>query len=284
MGKGVPIITSKLNNPLLQPLSILWQSRTMFRVLANTNISLRVFLYLALLSLSAAARAETLRLAVAANFTDITRVLVPRFEQGSGHQVKASFGSTGKLYAQITHGAPFDIFLAADEARPRLLVAEGLAVEGSRFTYAQGRLVLWSADDALFKDGEAFLAKGDFSRLAIANPKTAPYGVAAQQVLQHLGIWKAVMSKLVRGDSIAQTFQFTATANAQLGLVAASQVKAWKQPGSLWSIPDAYYQPISQQAVLLTRGEKNVAAQAFLEFLRSDAGRAIIRDHGYAVE
>ena len=256
----------------------------MFRVLANTNISFRVFLYIALLFLSAAAKAETLRLAVAANFTEVTRVIVPRFERASGHQVKVSFGSTGKLYAQTVHGAPFDVFLAADEARPRRLMEEGLAVKGSRFTYARGRLVLWSADDALFKQGETFLARGNFRRLAIANPKTAPYGVAAQQVLQHLGVWETVASRLVRGDSIAQTFQFTATANAQLGLVAASQVKAWKHPGSLWSIPDDYYQPISQQAVLLTRGEQNIAALAFLKFLKSDAVRAIIRDHGYAVE
>ncbi len=256
----------------------------MFRVLANTNISFRGFLYLALLFLPAAAKAETLRLAVAANFTDVTRVLVPRFEQASGHQVKVSFGSTGKLYAQTLHGAPFDVFLAADEARPRRLVEEGLAVKGTRFTYARGRLVLWSADEERFDDGKTFLIHGNFRRLAIANPQTAPYGVAARQVLQHLGVWESVSKKLVRGDSIAQTFQFTATANAQLGLVAASQVKAWKQTGSLWSIPDAYYQPISQQAVLLKKGENNHAALAFLEFLRTDPVKATIRDHGYAVE
>ena len=256
----------------------------MSRLLANTNIPFHAVLFIALCFIPASGNTETLRLAVAANFTDVTRVIVPRFEQASGHTVKVSFGSTGKLYAQTIHGAPFDLFLAADAERPRRLVEEGLAVKGSRFTYARGRLVLWSADKDRFKDGEAFLLNGDFKRLAIANPKTAPYGVAAQQVLQHLGLWQEISKKLVRGDSIAQTFQFTATANAELGLVAASQVKGWSKPGSLWVIPNDYYQPISQQAVLLNRGAQNEAALAFLQFLKSDAVRATIREHGYGVE
>jgi molybdate transport system substrate-binding protein len=227
---------------------------------------------------------ETVRLAVAANFTDVSHVIVPLFEQQSGHTAKVSFGSTGKLYAQIVHGAPFDLFLAADEAQPRRLEEEGRAVAGSRFTYARGRLVLWSAKPELFTDGEDFLRRGDFRRLAIANPNTAPYGAAAQQLLQRLGVWEALSAKLVRGESIAQAFQFTATGNAELGLVAASQVKAWSQPGSLWPIPETMHQPITQQAVLLRRGEQNVAALAFMQFLQGSEARTIIQDHGYAVE
>ncbi|MEN8169655.1 MAG: molybdate ABC transporter substrate-binding protein [Pseudomonadota bacterium] len=250
----------------------------------NANTLFLIILILTSILLPAAGKSETLHLAVAANFTDVTRIVVPLFEKHTDHNVKVSFGSTGKLYAQIVHGAPFDIFLAADEARPRRLAEEGYAVKGSGFTYARGRLVLWSADKNLFNKGEAFLRDDSFRKLAIANPSTAPYGLAAQQVLQHLGIWEALSAKLVRGDSISQAFQFTATGNAELGLVAASQVKAWPQPGSQWVIPDDYYQPISQQAVLLKRGEQNAAAVAFISFLRSNEARTIIRDYGYAVE
>lgn len=256
----------------------------MSRPLANADIPFSAFLFIAISLIPVSASADTLRLAVAANFTDVTRVIVPRFEQASGHTVKVSFGSTGKLYAQTIHGAPFDLFLAADAARPRRLVDEGHAVKGSRFTYARGRLVLWSADQDRIKGGEAFLSNGDFKRLAIANPTTAPYGVAAQQVLQHLGLWQEISKKLVRGDSIAQTFQFTATGNAEAGLVAASQVKGWGKPGSLWAIPDDYYQPIAQQAVILNRGAQNEGVLAFVQFLKSDAVKATIRGHGYGVE
>ncbi|MCW8918143.1 MAG: molybdate ABC transporter substrate-binding protein [Gammaproteobacteria bacterium] len=227
---------------------------------------------------------ETARIAVAANFTDVTYALASLFEQQTGHTVTASFGSTGKLYAQIVHGAPFDLFLAADAAQPRRLESDGLAVAGSRFTYARGRLVLWSAQPELFTDGVAFLRRGEFRRLAIANPQTAPYGAAARQLLQRLGVWPALSAKLVRGDSIAQAFQFTATGNAELGLVAASQVRAWARPGSIWLVPESMHQPIVQQAVLLRRGEESVAAQDFMRFLRGSEARTVIRDHGYAVE
>lgn len=224
-------------------------------------------------------------LAVAANFTDATRDIVPLFEKATGHTAKVSFGSTGKLYAQIENGAPFQVFLAADAKRPAKAEQEGLAVAGSRFTYAKGKLVLWSADAATFDDGEAYLKSLAFARAAIANPKTAPYGLAAQQVMQHLGIWDQAQPKLVRGDSIAQTFQFTATANAEVGFVAASQVKAWdKAPGSLWAIPQDHYQPIAQQAVLLTKGEDSEAARAFLDFLKSPQAHRVITGYGYGVE
>lgn len=239
----------------------------------------------ALVLMAGPAGAETVSVAVAANFTDATRDIVPLFEQATGHTVKVSFGSTGKLYSQIEHGAPFEVFLAADMRRPEKAEKEGLAVAGSRFTYARGKLVMWSAESGLFEDGEQYVKQGDYARAAIANPKTAPYGLAAQQVLERLGVWDAQQSKLVRGDSIAQTFQFVATHNAKVGFVAYSQVKGWPgEPGSLWVIPDNYYQPIEQQAVLLKKGEDNPAAKAFLEFLQGKAATAVIESYGYGVE
>jgi molybdate transport system substrate-binding protein len=231
------------------------------------------------------AQADVVSVAVAANFTDATRDIIPLFEKASGHTVKVSFGSTGKLYSQIEHGAPFQVFLAADSKRPKKAEAAGLAVNGTRFTYAMGKLALWSPKQGVFNDGEAFVKKGEFKRAAIANPKTAPYGLAAKQVMEHLGIWSQMKGKVVRGDSIAQTFQFVATGNAEVGFVALSQVKAWKEAkGSMWTIPQSYYTPIAQQAVLLKKGADNKAAKAFLEFLKSDQARAVITGYGYGVE
>ncbi len=245
--------------------------------------SLFLFLFCALHG--ASAQAEEILIAVAANFTDAARDLLPLFENTTGHAAKASFGSTGKLYAQIAHGAPFAVFLAADAARPAKAEEEGWAVPGSRFTYATGQLVLWSALEELFADGEAYLRGLTFSRLAIANPRTAPYGLAAQQVLESLDIWDQVKDRLVQGDSIAQTFQFVATENAQVGFVALSQVLAWKDgPGSRWVVPRSFHAPIAQQAVLLNKGKDNAAAHAFLSFLSTPAARAIITGHGYGVE
>ena len=240
---------------------------------------------IAALCMSAPTWAAEVMVAVAANFTDATRDLAPLFEKATGHTARISFGSTGKLYAQIEHGAPFQVFLAADSKRPRKAEREGLAVPGTRFTYAQGKLVLWSAGTDTFSDGEQYLKSLEFSRAALANPKTAPYGLAAQQVLQHLGVWEQAKPKLVQGDSIAQTFQFVATGNAEIGFVALSQVTAWKKPpGSAWKIPQGYYQPIAQQAVLLKKGEDNPAASAFLDFLRSPEAHKVITGYGYGVE
>lgn len=251
----------------------------------TTTSRLRIVLLLLLASASAGVVAEEAFIAVAANFTDATRKLAPMFEQASGHTVRVSYGSTGKLYAQIANGAPFEVFLAADTRRPALAEQAGLAVTGSRFVYARGRLALWSTRPALFTDGAAWLKAGDFRHLALANPKTAPYGLAAQQVMEHLGLWSALSPRLVRGDSIAQTFQFVATGNAEAGFVACSQVKAWKQQnGSLWEIPQEYYAPIDQSAVLLKKGADNPAARAFLDFLNSDSARRVITDFGYGVE
>jgi len=221
--------------------------------------------------------------AVAANFTNATRDIVPLFEKATGHTAKVSFGSTGKLFAQIENGAPFEVFLAADSKRPEKAEKEGLAVPGTRFTYARGKLALWSAKPGVFKDGESYVKSLVFPRAAIANPRTAPYGLAAQQVMGHLGVWEQARPKLVQGDSIAQTFQFVATGNAEVGFVAFSQVKAWgKDAGSLWQIPETYYAPIAQQAVLLKKGEGNPAARAFLDFLKTPEAHAVIS--GYGVE
>jgi molybdate transport system substrate-binding protein len=223
--------------------------------------------------------------AVAANFTDATRDLVPLFEEATEHTARVSYGSTGKLYAQIANGAPFDVFLAADVARPKRAEKEGLAMPGSRFTYARGRLVLFSTTPGLFEDGEAYLRQGDFARAAIANPRTAPYGLAARQVLEHLGLWAGLRSRLVRGNSISQAFQFVATGNAEVGFVALSQVRAWTGgAGSQWVVPQAFYAPIDQQAVLLARGADNAAARAFLEFLRGPEAREVILGYGYALD
>lgn len=235
--------------------------------------------------MATAVQAGEISIAVAANFTDATRDIVPLFEKATGHKVKVSFGSTGKLYAQIEHGAPFEVFLAADAGRPKRAEREGLAVDGSRFTYAMGKLALWSPKGGAFDDAEAFLKSGQFNRVAIANPKTAPYGLAAQQVMEHIGVWKQLQPKLVRGDSIAQTFQFTATGNAEIGFVALSQVTAWEQSkGTQWAIPQKYYAPIEQQAVLLKKGVNNNTAKTFLDFLKGDQARAVIMGYGYGVK
>lgn len=231
------------------------------------------------------ALAGEFKLAVAANFTDAASELVEHFEQDTGHSVKTSFGSTGALYAQIDHGAPFDVFLAADRQRPERGEEESLAVAGSRFTYARGRLALWSRSSEAFDDGRAYLQQGAFEHLAIANPAVAPYGLAAEQVLEHLELWEKMQPKLIRGGNIGQTFQFVATGNAKAGFVALSQVRAWnKSRGSLWIVPEALHEPIIQQAVLLDHGENNKAARAFLDFLKSEPARRVITDYGYGLD
>ncbi len=234
---------------------------------------------------TSSAGAEEVRIAVAANFTDATKIIAPLFEKATGHTTKISYGSTGKLFAQIEHGAPFEVFLAADTKRPIKAEQEGLAVPGSRFVYAKGKLVMWSVKPNLFQSGQDFLTSGTFKHVAIANPKTAPYGYGAKQVMEHLGIFESIESKLVKGDSIAQTFQFAATGNAEIGFVALAQIKGWKgETGSLWEIPAEYYDPIEQAAVLLKKGETNPAAEAYLKFLKSDAAREVIEQFGYGLD
>ena len=225
--------------------------------------------------------------AVASNFRATATALVAHFEAIHAHRIRISVASTGKHYAQIVNGAPFDLFLAADAERPRLLEESGIAVFGSRFTYANGRLVLWSSDKNTCNLNCRGLVESDFDgRLAIANPDLAPYGVAARDVLQVLGRWDALNAqrKLVIGENIAQAFQFVATGNARFGFVATSQLVAMDDPrsaGCLWPVPAALHPPIAQQAVLLDRARDNPAALAFLEFLKSEAASAIITAYGY---
>jgi molybdate transport system substrate-binding protein len=228
--------------------------------------------------------AAELPVAVAANFSAPMQAIARDFERETGHRLALSLGSTGQLYAQIRHGAPFAVLLAADDETPKKLEQQGLAVAGSRFTYAVGRLVLWSPQtNGVDARGEV-LRQGGFDRLAIANPKLAPYGKAAMEVLGHLGLREAVAPKLVEGASITQAFQFVASANAQLGFVALSQVYAdgRLQAGSAWVVPESLHTPIRQEAVLLNPGRDHPAAVALLNHLRGERAKAVIRSFGYS--
>lgn len=233
-----------------------------------------------------AAAAEAL-VAVAANFAEAIGELRSMFEERSGHRLRVTTGSTGKLYAQIKAGAPFDVLLSADAATPQRLEAEGAAVAGMRFTYAVGRLTLWSRDaQRIAGDPRAALTAADLRHLAIANPDLAPYGVAAREALQNLGVWETVQDRLVMGQNIGHTYSLVASGNAQLGLVALSAVLSPRAgtTGSRWDVPQALFTPIRQDALLLKAGASNAAAREFLRFLRSDPARAVIRRYGYAVE
>ncbi len=225
-------------------------------------------------------QAGEVRIAVAANFTAAMKEIADDFEEASGYRTVISFGSTGKLYAQIENGAPFEVFLAADQRRPELLERKGTA--GARFTYAVGKLVLWSSDAEQVLN-EQVLHEGEFEKFAIANPKTAPYGVGAVEVMRNLGVYETWKPKLVRGENIAQTYQFVATGNAQLGFVALAQI-ALNDKGSRWTVPESLYSPIRQDAVMLKKGEDNPVARALLAYLKSDAARAVIQRYGYGTE
>ncbi len=243
---------------------------------------MRLFLLLLLISLQAGA--EPLRIAVASNFLAPARALAERFEADTGQVVKISAGSTGKLYAQIVNGAPYDLFFAANAREPERLEREGLTVAGSRFTYALGRLVLWSpAIEDLGDVGEGWLKAGQYRRLSLANPNTAPYGAAGVSVLQHLGINPGNRARLVRGENVSQAYQFVASGNVDAGFVALSQVTT-EGTGSYWQVPESYYPPIRQQAVWLKRAEHRQQAGAFLEWLRTPQTTALIRRFGYGVE
>ena len=229
------------------------------------------------------ANAGEVNAAVAANFTAPMQQIAALFEKESGNTVKLSFGSSGKFTSQIKEGAPFDVFLAADEKNPKLLEKDGLAVQGSEFVYALGKLVLWSANPGFVDDKGAVLRAGNYNKIAYADPKLAPYGLAAKETLEDMGLWNGVQSKLVTGESIAQTYQFAASGNADMAFVALSQVtKNGKvADGSFWMIPAQMYSPIRQSAVLLTAAKDKAAAQAFLAYLKSDKAVAIIRNFGY---
>jgi molybdate transport system substrate-binding protein len=223
---------------------------------------------------------QSVHVAVAANFTEPAKEIAGLFERSTGQRAILSFGSTGQLFTQITQDAPFEVFLAADQETPRRTVADGFGVEDGLITYAIGKLVLFSPSLDL-SQGDAVLRAGPFEKLAIANPSTAPYGGAALDALKSLGLEEQLRGKVVQGNNIAQTFQFVATGNAELGFVALSQVVGRKPP-SIWIVPDSLYFPIRQDAVLLKKGAANDAARAFLEFLKSPDALIIIEKYGYA--
>jgi molybdate transport system substrate-binding protein len=232
---------------------------------------------------AAAARAGEVSVAVAANFAGPLERIAAGFTAATGHKVKASAGATGKFHSQIVAGAPFEVLIAADDQTPRTLVADGHAVAGTAFTYAIGRLVLWSAQPGLVDDRGDVLASGRFAKLAIANPGVAPYGAAAMQVLTAQGLAKSLAPGLVTAQSIGQAFQFVATGNAEIGFVALSQVVAPGKParGSWWVVPQNLHLELRQDAVLLRAGERNPAAAALLAYLKSSAARDVIRSFGY---
>ncbi|MAD47062.1 MAG: molybdate ABC transporter substrate-binding protein [Oceanospirillaceae bacterium] len=235
-----------------------------------------------LMVLSVQVNAGEVMVAVAANFTAPMKEIAAQFEQATGHKATLAFGSSGKFLAQIQNGAPFDVFLSADQAKPIRLEDAGTAVTGSRFTYAQGGLALWSAEDG--QAPKQRLEAGSFKKLALANPRLAPYGEAAVQTLQHMHLEAETKSRWVMGENISQTWQFAATGNAQLGFVAMSQIMADGQvkSGSAWIIPSDYYQPIRQDAVLLKKGQGNPAADALLKYLQTDAVATLIARYGYS--
>lgn len=229
--------------------------------------------------------AAEVSVAVAANFTAPMKVIAQAFERETGHKAVLSFGATGQLYAQIRNGAPFSILLAADELTPAKLEKEGGGVTGTTFTYAIGQLVLWSKNPGRVDEHGEILKKGSFTKLAIANPKLAPYGAAAIEVLNHLGIMSQVKPKIVEGANIAQTFQFVFSENAELGFVARSQVyeSGKLKQGSGWLVPTSLYAPIKQDAILLNLGRNNPAALALMKYLQSDAAKRVIQNYGYKI-
>ncbi|MEO8023500.1 molybdate ABC transporter substrate-binding protein [Polaromonas sp.] len=231
------------------------------------------------------AHAGEVTVAVAANFAAPMQAIAAILEKTTGHKADIVTGATGRFYAQIKNGAPFDVFLAADNETPGKMEAEGLAVPGSRFTYAKGKLVLWSANPALIDAQGQVLKTGDFRKIAIAQPKVAPYGAAAMETITQLGLAGRLGPRLVLGESIGQTFSFISTGNAELGFVAMSQVfEGGKlKSGSMWAVPATLYRPIVQDAIILTRGKDNPAATALVALLKSERVKDLIRSYGYAL-
>lgn len=240
-----------------------------------------------LASVPAGAGAAEVTVAVAANFTAPMKQIAADFEKETGHKVLLSFGASGKFYAQIKNGAPFHLFLSADDEKPAQLEKDGLTVPGSRFTYAVGTLVLWSARPGFVDPKGEVLSKGTFDKLSIANPKLAPYGTAAIEVLTKKGLLAAVQPKLVQGENISQAYQFVSTGNADLGFVALSQVMQDGRisSGSAWVVPDNLHSPIRQDAVLLLKGKGkgNQAAEGLANYLKTDKVKAVIRKYGYGI-
>lgn len=231
----------------------------------------------------ATAHADEVKVAVAANFTGPMQVIAVLFERDTGHKASLAFGATGKFYAQIANGAPFEVLLSADDETPARLVREGLAVTGTSFTYAIGKLVLWSTNPKLVDDKGEILKKCGFKHLAIANPKTAPYGAADMQTMSKLGVVDSLKPLFVQGENIAQTHQFVSTGAAELGFVAYSQVIKNGQvgSGSGWVVPGNLYDPIRQDAVILSKGKDKPAATALLNYMKGQKAQDVIKSFGY---
>lgn len=227
--------------------------------------------------------ADEVQVAVAANFTAPMQQIAAQFEKDTGHKLSISYGTVGKFYAQISNGAPYEVLVSADENTPIRLENDGLAVLGTRFTYAIGKLVLWSSKPGYVDEQGAILKTGDFRHLAIANPKLAVYGAAGVTTLKKLGLYERVESRLVEAENITQSYQFVATGNAELGFVARSQIyrNGEYASGSFWMVPTNLYPQIRQDTVLLKKGEHNQAAKALIAYLKSDACRAVIHNFGY---
>jgi len=239
----------------------------------------------AVVTFALVSHAAEVQVAVAANFTEAAKRIAADFEKDTGNTVKLSFGATGAFYAQISSGEPFDVLLAADDATPHRLVAENRAIAETDKTYAIGKLVLWSSDPAFVDANGAVLKSDKFKHLSVADPKLAPYGLAAQEALQHLGIFDSLKPKLVVAGNIAQAYQFVSTGNAELGFVALGQVQqpdGSKPHGSMWLVPDNLYSPIRQNLVVLSSTKERAAATAFANFLSSDKARMTIKAYGYA--
>ena len=239
------------------------------------------FLTALLIAFSSPAESGETRIAVAANFAQAAREIGALFADKTSHSALFSFASTGTLYTQISQGAPFDVFLAADRKRPEMAINNGYAVSGTRFTYASGKIALYCANHDRITDSDT-LKRGDFSKIAIANPVTAPYGIAAVQTMKALGVFEPLAEKLVQGKNIAQTYQFVDTGNAEFGFVALSQI-ARHARGARWIVPETLYAAIRQDAVLLNVGVGNEAAKAFLSFLRGPDAEAVKKKFGYGI-
>jgi len=246
---------------------------------ARRDVFAAVLAFTTIAAAPPAAAAET-QVAVAANFTQPAKEIAAAFARATSHTAVLSFGSSGAFYTQMAHGAPFEVFLSADADRPKKAEQDGLGVPNSRFTYAIGRLVLYSTQVGLVDDGGAVLKRGTFQKISIADPLAAPYGVAAEQTMKKLGVYPTLTPKIVKGSSIAQAYQFVATGAAELGFVALSQVIN-VPGGSRWIVPARLHAPIDQQAILLWTGQKNPAAVAFMKFLKSPQAIAIIKKYGY---
>jgi len=276
--RGIEGVAYQKLNPLNPPLKKGEAKRTAVYRWSLTSL----FIFSLTLLFSSELSANEIHVATASNFTETIKLIAQQFEKKTGHKVIIISGSTGKHYAQIKNGAPFDAFFAADSRRPELLDKEGAAIPGTRFTYAIGKVILWSPIEDYVDSKGQVLKKNNFRYLAVANPKLAPYGKAAQEILQDMELWSILRSRMVRGENIGQTFQFVKSSNAKLGFIAFSQVKRPNQAieGSFWEVPQSLYTPIKQQAVLL---KENDTARAFLSFIKEDESLRIIRSFGYEI-